>query len=430
MPGVVFRDPAPPSAQAEALRGEVARALVSAPALPLALPRFGLELVTLKLLDDTFILVLREPDREGTMELAIGWEGARDGASVTLRRRPGSPRAAAALERLARRLKLSTTRERWLAASVAARSLRALPLDIPLEFFRQVIPGVERRGLVRTGFRCNQDCAFCWQARDWGDFGPEQVRAWIEDLWRLGLERLSISGGEPTLDRELVAHVRFARALGFREICLETNAVLLARPGRAAELAEAGLTAAFVSLHSAEPAASDRATRAPGTHGRTVEGIRALLAAGVSVQLGAVLSPAVVESLPALPGFIAQKFGGHPRLTGLSVSYPSRPYAPSPEDDPATLHPELMRAALVGVIEAATRTGVAVDGIAGPCGAPLCAFDADPRVVDRSRRVEPVPFKRHLPGCHACVVQDACFGVRHEDAERWGEACIRPIVAS
>lgn len=426
---VRFRDPAPPVGRARELRAQLARVLVNAPGLPVRLPRFGLELVEVSAGKEAFVLTLRQPDHEGSYELGIEWDDQASQARVSARHREPGGRVARALEIMARRLEISVTRERWKAALVAARPLRALPLDIPLEFFRQVVPGVESRGLVRTGFRCNQDCGFCWQSRQWGDFGPEQVRVWIEDLAQAGVKRLSISGGEPTLDRQLAEHIRCARALGVQHVSLETNALLLARDGRAAELAEAGLDEAFVSLHSAEPEVSDRLTRAPGTHQRTVDGVRALLAAGVRVQLNAVLVPASLASLPALPGFIAAAFDAHPLLGGLSLSYPSRPFAPVPEEDPATVHPDSMRDALTRTLEAAAASGLAVQGVAGPCGAPLCAFDADPRVVDRTRTVEPVPFKRYLDGCADCELRRACFGVRHEDAERWGDACIRPIAS-
>lgn len=401
--------------------------LVNAPSLPVELPRFGLELVDVRFGKDTFVLELCQPGRDAEYELGIEWDHRASQARVAPRHRARDERVARVLEIMARRLVVAVTRERWKAARAAARRLQTLPLNVPMEFFRQVIPGVEGRGLVRTGFRCNQDCGFCWQSRQWGDFGSEQVRVWIEDLAKAGVERLSISGGEPTLDRELTDHIRHARALGIHSVSLETNAVLLSRDGRAAELAQVGLEEAFVSLHSAEPEVSDRLTRAPGTHQRTVDGVRALLAAGVRVRLNAVLVPASLATLPALPGFIAKAFDNHALLAGLSLSYPSRPFAPVPDEDPATVHPDVMRDVLTRTLEAAARSKIAVDGVAGPCGAPLCAFDADYRFVDRTRTVEPVPFKRYLDGCGGCELRRACFGVRHEDAERWGDACIRPI---
>jgi hypothetical protein len=424
---VSFRDPEPPHDRAQEIRRDVARVLVRAPELPVSLPHFALELVDVSTENGAFALTLREPERQSDHILYIEWDAERSRARTTVRHRARDQRVRRALEILSRRLEVSVTSERWKAARAAARPLGALPLDIPLEFFRQVIPGVENTGLVRTGFRCNQDCGFCWQSRQWGDFGPEQVRLWIEDLARAGVERLNISGGEPTLDSQLAGHIRHARALGMRHICLETNAVLLARDDRAGELAQNGLDAAFVSLQSSDPAVSDRLTRAPGTHQRTVDGIRALLAAGVRVQLNAVLVPASLSTVPTLPGFIATAFNAHPLLSGLSLSYPSRPFAPSPEEDPSNVHPDVVRDALMRTLQAAVESGVAVQGVADPCGAPLCAFDADPGVVDPMRVVEPVPFRRYLAGCEDCAVRRACFGVRHEDAERWGAACIRPL---
>lgn len=426
-PAVRFRDPAPPIDRAREIRANVARVLVNAPGVPVELPLFGLVLEDVQAEADGFTLSMTEPGAGDDYKLDIRWDGEASRARAWVRQRAEDKRIASALEVMTRRLEKAVTIERWKAARAAARPLRALPLDIPMDFFRQLIAGMEDRGLVRTGFRCNQDCGFCWQSRVWGDFGPEQVRVWIEDLARAGVHRLNISGGEPTLDRQLAEHIRYARSVGFSNICLETNAVLLARDGRAAELASAGLDEAFVSLHSPDPDVSDLLTRAPGTHRRTVDGVRALLSAGVRVQLSAVLVPGSLATLPALPAFVASSFDHHPLLTGLVLSYPTRPFVQTPDDDPANIHPDQRRAALSAAIEAATREGIAVDGVAGPCGAPLCAFDADPRVIDRTRVVEPVSFRRYLDGCDGCSVRRACFGVRHEDADRWGDACIRPV---
>ena len=295
-----FRDPPPADAQARAMLDAIARELLAARELPAPLPG-GLALLGL--------------DTDGRwLELSVGptdpiarvrVRGAR-GPAATLRPRRAArvevaiervhedaPRFAPALDALADRLATRLDPARWARAQERLRAIAALPRGIPLSYLRQMIEGVSPpRGLVRTGFGCNQDCGVCWQGRSWGGADAAQVRTWIEDLARAGAQGLTISGGEPTLDPALDAHVRHAKALGVREVVIETNAILCARPGRAAALVEAGLDGAFVSLHSPDPLVSDRITSAPGTHARTVRGIEALRdarrvdEAGAGVPLG------------------------------------------------------------------------------------------------------------------------------------------------
>jgi MoaA/NifB/PqqE/SkfB family radical SAM enzyme len=328
---------------------------------------------------------------------------------------------------MAARLVVSTTKERWERASGIAKELARLPLGVPLGFFRQIVAGVEPpEGIVRTGFGCNQDCGMCWQGRDWGRYGPEQVLLWIEDLWAAGARALIVSGGEPMLDPELIRYVERARALGFSGVTLETNAIQASKPGYASRLAKAGVTQAFVSLHSGDAAVSDAITRAPGTHERTVRGIHGLLDAGIPVALNAVTTAEGIDALGELPDFIHDTFGRHAGLLHLMISYPTMPFdralVRTIVPDPARL-----RAALRKAIDRAFVLGIVVRGLDGPCGPPLCAFDADERVISGKPISGPVDFRRKVPACDRCAVQSACFGVRGVDVDLFAETCVRPI---
>jgi len=426
-PRVVFRDPPPPVEEARRLEADIARALFNAPSLPVWLPPFHMSLNAVLPEGNGFVLKLGADATSRLAAVRLERPSSDGPARVTvIERALSDPRLDKLLSGMCSRLELAITAERWKAARVHTRKLRTLPVDVSLHALRQVVDGTDPPGgLVRTGFRCNQDCGLCWQDRTWGDYGSAQVRLWIEDLAAAGLRDLTISGGEPTLDPDIFGLVAHAKTLAFERIALETNAIQMAKPGFAERLRDAGVTECFVSLHSSDAAVSDAITRAPGTHVRTVKGVQALLAVGVPVRLNAVMTTEGLDTLPALPDFIRDQFGDV-NVLGLALSFPSTPF------DPALLvtlvpDPERTRDALERVIPRALELGLSLSGLAGPCGAPLCAFGADPRIVDRSHVAQRVPFRRHLPGCEACAVRSACYGVRHEDAERFGERCIQPI---
>lgn len=430
--GVVFRDPPPPVAEARALELDIARELFGANELPIFLPAFQVYLNAIGVDGGAFVLRIGS-DRVSHLALMRLERASAPDAPIEVeisQRAARSPRLDRLLAVLAERLRRGIGPERWAAAKARARRLKALPVDVPLEALRQVIAGVSPpAGLVRTGFRCNQDCGLCWQGRDWGNHGPEQVRTWIQDLARGGVRTLTISGGEPTLDPDLPSYVELARDLGFTCVQLETNAIQAARQGVAARLFEAGVTEALVSLHSPDPAVSDAITRAPGTHARTIQGVRALLEAGVKVRFNAVMTAEGLHTLPELPDYLREQFGHHPRLLGLTISYPGLPFDQKliPTIVPP---PEAVRAALLPTIRRASELGIDLRGLSGPCGVPLCAVDADPRVFDVGREAPPVPFRKHLPACDTCAVRGACYGVRHEEVALYGDRCVRPIVRS
>lgn len=437
---MVFRDPTPIEDASRALALDIARVLVRARELPVALPAFGLTLLTV------------QADRRA-LELVVGvsapaaalrFEQAKD--LTSLGDAPGSapvrasvralhPATAARYQRqtevMVERVRASLTPSRWGEAWALGRRLAELPVGVPLGFYRQLVAGVEPpEALVRTGFLCNQDCGICWQDRAWGRYDSAQVLRWIEDLHAAGARALILSGGEPTLDPALERYVRHARALGYGQVTLETNAILCARDGRAEALRDAGLTAAFVSLHAARAEVSDAITRAPGTHARTVRGVKALLSSGVPVKLNAVMTQEGLAELSALPDFVAAEFGAwRERLLGLMFSYPTQPWDPKLQrlisPDPTLLRAELRRA-----IDRALALGLAPHGLDGPCGPQLCAFGADPRVASLRPIPEPVDFRRKLPACDACAVRHACFGVRDADVALYGDACVAPVVSS
>lgn len=434
----VFRDPPSLEGEAASLRREIASALVRAPSLPVELPAFRMRLVDLRV-------------ERAAVELLVGWESPVAALRLTSRRGGGdvvalgrarpaavdvevrqlhdsAARHRAALDAMASRLRAAITDAQWARALELAARLRGLPVGVPMEHYRQVVWGAERQGLVRVGFGCNQDCGLCWQDRAWGRFPPEQVLRWIEDLHAAGVRRLILSGGEPTLDASLDRYVRRARELGFDEVTLETNAIQCAKPGVAERLRDAGVDLAFVSIHSGDAAVSDAITRAPGTHARTVRGVHALLDAGVPVKFNAVMTGEGLDHLEGLPGFLHAEFARHGAPLRLMLSYPTEPY------DDALLagilpEPVKLRRVLRATIARCFELGVRVDGLDGPCGPPLCAHGADPRVVTLDVAREPLPFRRYLPVCEGCAVRRACFGVRTHDVSLYGDACAAPVAA-
>ena len=421
----VFRDPSlheAPTADAAAL----AAVLLDLPQLPAPTAFAPLWLHAISRVGSALHLQVGATRDTGTLTLVMTRGEADQPLRVEVRGGP-SGELGPALGRLSRQL-AGLPAERVDAAWALAGGHSTSARDLPLGYFRQLVPGVrDPIGLVRTGFRCNQDCGFCWQDRRWGGFGEAQIRVWIEDLAAAGARNLLISGGEPTLDPALAGYIALARSCGIAQVGLETNAVQLAKPGKVEALVEAGLGHALVSLHSTDAATSDALTRAPGTFVKTIEGLRRLIAADLPIDVNTMLTRRSVPGLDAMPDFLAQLAGPRLQRVSWTVSMPSQPFAQLPDDDLAQVSPLTVRATLASTIAAARRVGLRMQGSEGPCGPPLCAFGGDPWVVDRSRRVDPVDFRTFLPACDACALRPACLGVRREDVLRWGDAAVAPL---
>jgi cyclic pyranopterin phosphate synthase len=132
--------------------------------------------------------------------------------------------------------------------------------------------------------RCNYRCTYCMpedgvdhvQRTDILSF--EEICALVSCFARLGVSRVRLTGGEPTVRRDLVDLVRMLRAVpGIRDIALSTNGHLLSE--LAAPLREAGVDRLNVSLDTLDPARFATITRR-GELARVIEGLEAAGAAG------------------------------------------------------------------------------------------------------------------------------------------------------
>ncbi|MGH2517501.1 MAG: GTP 3',8-cyclase MoaA, partial [Ktedonobacterales bacterium] len=103
--------------------------------------------------------------------------------------------------------------------------------------------------------KCNFRCVYCMPAEGLPWLARAEILTYeeIERIVRvaatMGIEQVRLTGGEPTVRRELPSLIRMLKAVpGLRSLSLTTNGVLLSR--LAAPLAEAGLTRINVSLDS------------------------------------------------------------------------------------------------------------------------------------------------------------------------------------
>jgi GTP 3',8-cyclase len=106
--------------------------------------------------------------------------------------------------------------------------------------------------------RCNFRCQYCMpvEGLPWLPkqeiLRYEEITEIVRQLAPLGLKRLRITGGEPTIRPDLVSLVRQLRGIeGIEDIALSTNGVKL--PQMARELASAGLDRVNISADSLRP---------------------------------------------------------------------------------------------------------------------------------------------------------------------------------
>ena len=297
------------------------------------------------------------------------------------------------------------------------------------EYGAEVAEPTSRLGIV---YRCNQVCTFCELADMDTDLAPEKVRAAIDQSLARGSRRLIVTGGEPTLSPNLVEYVRYARDQGMERIELQTNAVLLDKPGFAEALREAGLTSAQISLHGPDGEVSDRLTAAPGTHRRTLVGVDNLLRVGVRVLLNHLVFKDNCHLLGAFVEMVELRWGAHRSQIVIQFHSPRNEF----QDRQESLRHIARYSDYVGglrdAIDRARALGFAVHDLQDPTGIPsLCVLGADERYLgpilaqtERPRlHAWETEWLTRVEACKTCDARGACMGVPrhylalHGDAE-------------
>ncbi|GAO02783.1 GTP 3',8-cyclase MoaA [Anaeromyxobacter sp. PSR-1] len=176
--------------------------------------------------------------------------------------------------------------------------------------------------------RCNFRCSYCSPAAPETHEDPldrDEVARLVRIFGGLGIRRVRLTGGEPTLRRDVLDVIReVARAPGIEEVALTTNGHLL--QALAGPLREAGVTRLNVSLDTLDPEKLHRIAGRAATLERIVAGIEAAYRAGfASVKLNVVVVRGQNDDeLGALARF-AWGFGATARFIELMPFGPGKP---------------------------------------------------------------------------------------------------------
>jgi molybdenum cofactor biosynthesis enzyme MoaA len=286
--------------------------------------------------------------------------------------------------------------------------------------------GDSSRGVtIRVNFHCNQACEFCFVSTHLPAPADERVREAIISAAQSGAT-VVLSGGEPTLNSQLLSYVRLARESGAKRMELQTNAVRLAEGALARTLFAAGLTDALVSLHGATAEVSEAITGAPGTYEATLRGITALVEAGTQVRLNFVFCNENAAQFPEYVDLLTQRWPS----VSLSISFVALSTDLVPRTERLVpRYTDVLPHLSEGLRRAHTR-GLHVTGFDSMCGIPLCLVPAD---LSGYLSLDPIPegFDRgefvHSDACRECALLDRCFGIRRGYVELHGADELRTV---
>jgi radical SAM protein with 4Fe4S-binding SPASM domain len=124
-------------------------------------------------------------------------------------------------------------------------------------------------------YRCNNDCAHCYNARprSYAEMSTNEWKRVLDRLWELAIPHVVFTGGEPTLRNDLPELIAHAEQNG-QITGLNTNGRRLSDPAFVQRLVDAGLDHVQITLESHEARIHDSMVQATGAWRQTVSGLR------------------------------------------------------------------------------------------------------------------------------------------------------------
>jgi MoaA/NifB/PqqE/SkfB family radical SAM enzyme len=288
-------------------------------------------------------------------------------------------------------------------------------------------PVSEPTKTIRIGLECTNKCLVCNVDPSTPDLctGKHEIIKTIVN--KSNCDHIVFSGGEPTLNKDLVEYCALARSVGYKDICIQTNLVLLSDLKLLQRLQKAGVTHFLGALYACSEKLYDKITRTVGLYPRALQALRNLTEHDIPFVITYVLHKLTYVHIPEyIRFFIRNKFT--PDHILLVFVAPNGNWPKTKEIIPA-----------ISEVTPFIRKGFAIAQKAGLmlrlpelCGIPICTiYDLREYVNIGAFPKENIPRNRTKPPqCKKCIYSAICTGFWTEYFKLYGYQEITPIVSN
>jgi radical SAM protein with 4Fe4S-binding SPASM domain len=192
-------------------------------------------------------------------------------------------------------------------------------------------PSAPYRMDLAITYRCNNDCAHCYNARprNYPEISKEEWFKILDQLWALGIPHIVFTGGEPTLRPDLPELIAHAEKNG-QITGLNTNGRRLMNRSFLQSLIDAGLDHVQITFESHLPEIHDQMVHHKGAWGQTLEGLQNALSTRLYVMTNTTMLQNNVEAIPGTLQFLgnlgvttiglnALIYSGHGKTVGTGL---------------------------------------------------------------------------------------------------------------
>ncbi len=130
---------------------------------------------------------------------------------------------------------------------------------------------------VYLGPNCNNRCSFCsLNKEDFPRKSAEDVRKELKIIKKFA-DDVKFTGGEVTIRPNIMQIISYAKSLGFKNICIESNGRKFSDKEYARKMIKSGANIFSVFIYGHKPKLHEKLTGVKGSFGETVSGIKNLV---------------------------------------------------------------------------------------------------------------------------------------------------------
>lgn len=323
-------------------------------------------------------------------------------------------------------------------------SLPLLPIVSDQDFTDAAVVTTQANGShfeIQLGHLCNNRCVFCSsgqlsEMKIARAIRLDPILQAIEQGRAGGATRITFLGGEPTIHKGFLAALQHTVDLGFEEVVIFTNGVMLPVPGFIDKVIAIGQKFEWrISIQGGNEEAHVAVTKRKDSFRRIVEGLEVLKARGQDVTANLCVNEESYRSLPDYPALVS--------LYGIRQLHVDMIRPPSTGERSLQYLSEIMPrySEIAPYIEQmlATFEETQPDFDVNIGNLPFCVLpqwghrihhggtETITASCDASGLETPVDkyewhgsLRRHLPSCEGCVFKPQCKGVFHEYLDIYG----------
>lgn len=186
-----------------------------------------------------------------------------------------------------------------------ACAIHELDLETIMPFSAR--PSAPYRMDLAITYRCNNDCAHCYNARErnFPELHTENWKHILDQLWALGVPHIVFTGGEATQRNDLPELIAHAESNG-QITGLNTNARRLADEKYVQRLLDAGLDHVQITVESCDEQIHDGMMRAKGAFKQTIQGLKNVLKTQLYVMTNTTMLRTNVHKISDTLDFLAK----------------------------------------------------------------------------------------------------------------------------